>query len=147
MATGQGLICLALAPLIGIPLTPGSVLAATGVIALTAFALTSLGFVLAWRMETTQGFHALMNLFLIPLWLLSGALFPASGASTWLQWVMRINPVAYAVDLLRVALYPGEATAMGLAPWPVGLAVTVAFGAVTFVAGARMVRRPGWSWT
>ena len=45
-----------------------------------AFALTALGFCIAWRMSSTQGFHAIMNLFLMPMWFLSGALFPAEGA-------------------------------------------------------------------
>ena len=53
---------------------------------LVSFALTALGFVIAWPMDSTQAFHGIINLFLIPLWLLSGALFPLSGASGWLRY-------------------------------------------------------------
>ena len=49
------------------------------VLVLLAFALTSLGFAIAWSLESTQGFHAIMNLFLIPMWLLSGCVLPRRG--------------------------------------------------------------------
>ena len=57
---------------------------------LLAFTLTALSFCIAWLMESTQGFHAIMNLFLLPMWMLSGALFPASGAPGWLRAVMAV---------------------------------------------------------
>src|SRR5437870_9136785 len=60
-----------------------------------AFALTSLGLVIAWRMESTQGFHAIMNLILIPIWLLSGAFFPPAGVARPLAWLMAIDPLTY----------------------------------------------------
>jgi ABC-2 type transport system permease protein len=75
-------------------------------VVLVSFALTALGFAIAWPMDSTQAFHAIINLFLIPLWLLSGALFPLSGASGWLRAVMRINPLTYGVEALRGLLYP-----------------------------------------
>ena len=59
-------------------------------------------------MDSTQAFHAIINLFLIPLWLLSGALFPLSNAAYWLSLLMRINPLTYGVEALRQLLYPGE---------------------------------------
>src|SRR5260370_1738003 len=73
-----------------------------------SFAVTALGFAIAWPMDSTQAFHAIINLFLIPLWLLSGALFPLSGASGWLRMLMRINPLTYGVEALREVLYPGS---------------------------------------
>ncbi len=63
LAFAQGLVFLLLAPTVGIRLTPASVLAAAGVMLVVAFALTGLGFCIAWRMNSTQGFHAIMNLF------------------------------------------------------------------------------------
>jgi ABC-2 type transport system permease protein len=88
-----------------------------------------LGFVIAWQMSSTQGFHAIMNLFLIPLWLLSGAVFPSEGAPVWLRWVMKINPLSYGVTALREGLYwtlphPGAM---------VNLAVTAIFAVGMFV--------------
>ncbi|MBI3476129.1 MAG: ABC transporter permease [Acidobacteria bacterium] len=107
LASIQGLIFLAFAPLVGIHFT----LASFGLIALTvflvSFALTALGFAIAWPMDSTQSFHAIINLFLIPLWLLSGALFPLAHASRWMQALMYLNPLTYGVEALRTLMYPG----------------------------------------
>src|SRR6476661_367216 len=88
LAFGQGLIFLILAPLIGIRLSLASFTLALITMAVLSFALTALGLCIAWRMESTQGFHAIMNLFLMPMWFLSGALFPVAGAWRGLQMVM-----------------------------------------------------------
>jgi ABC-2 type transport system permease protein len=106
LATIQGLIFLVFAPLVGVHMT----LASFGLIVLTvflvSFALTALGFAIAWPMDSTQAFHAIINLFLIPLWLLSGALFPLSKASPWIRWLMYANPLTYGVEALRTLMYP-----------------------------------------
>ncbi|HYL11542.1 MAG TPA: ABC transporter permease [Terriglobales bacterium] len=104
----QGMIFLIFAPLVGVHLTLGYALLVIITIFLVSFALTALGFAIAWPMDSTQAFHAIINLFLIPLWLLSGALFPLTGASRWLKWLMRINPLTYGTEALRGLLYPGS---------------------------------------
>src|SRR6266700_3983258 len=81
LAAVQGMIFLAFAPLVGIHLGVRSFLLVVLTVFLVSFALTALGFTIAWSMDSTQAFHAIINLFLIPLWLLSGALFPLAGAS------------------------------------------------------------------
>ncbi len=105
LAFVQGLVFLALAPLLGLHLGAASFAWLVIVMFLVSFALTGLGFVIAWQMSSTQGFHAIMNLFLIPLWLLSGAVFPSEGAPVWLGWVMKVNPLTYGVTALREGLY------------------------------------------
>jgi ABC-2 type transport system permease protein len=105
LAFVQGLVFLAAAPLLGLHLSAVSFAWLVIVMFLVSFALTGLGFVIAWQMESTQGFHAIMNLFLIPLWLLSGAVFPSTGAPVWLGWVMKINPLTYGVTALREGWY------------------------------------------
>ena len=107
LATLQGLIFLVFAPALGIRFSLASLLLTVVVIFLVAFSLTALGFLIAWPMDSTAGFHAVINLFLIPLWLLSGSLFPLSGASIWIRVLMRINPLTYGTDALRMLLYPG----------------------------------------
>ena len=92
LALLQGIIFLLLAPAAGVPLTVASVLWMVLVMFLVAFGLTSLGLVIAWRLESTQGFHAVMNLILLPMWVLSGAFFPATGVPGWLGWTMRAEP-------------------------------------------------------
>jgi ABC-2 type transport system permease protein len=101
LATGQGFVFLLLAPTVGIHLTPLSITEAVGAMLIISFALTALGLCIAWRMSSSQGFHAIMNLFLMPMWFLSGALFPAKGAMGGLAWVMRLNPLSYGLTLLR----------------------------------------------
>src|SRR5271166_4875277 len=106
----QGMIFLIFAPFAGIHLEPVQILLVAIVIFLVSFALTALGFAIAWPMDSTQAFHGIINLFLIPLWLLSGSMFPLSGASIWIRWLMRINPLTYGTEALRSLLFPGSAT-------------------------------------
>jgi ABC-2 type transport system permease protein len=136
----QGLLCLVFAPTIGIRLGLEQFLIVTLVVFLTAFALTALGFAIAWRMESSQGFHAIINLFLIPLWLLSGALFPATGASTWIKWIMEVNPLTYGVDALQLIMFPASHPATILTLWP-SIGVLAAFAAIVFVAGFLVANR------
>jgi ABC-2 type transport system permease protein len=106
LALGQGgLLCL-LAPLGGIGLTPSGFFMALGAIAVLGAALTAISFLVAWPLQSVQGFHAVMNLFLMPLWLLSGALFPATGAAGWMRPVMELNPLSFGLVALRHAFYP-----------------------------------------
>src|SRR4051812_43813958 len=79
LAFGQALLFLVFPPLAAPRPPVAGVMLALLFMLVLAFALTALGFCIAWRMNSTQGFHAIMNLFLMPLWFLSGALFPADG--------------------------------------------------------------------
>jgi len=139
MALVQGALLLPLAPLMGIDLSLAGVVLAVAALLLLAFALTSLGFILAWRMESIQGFHGIVNLLLMPMWFLSGALFPVEGAAGGLELVMRANPVTYGLAAFRRALYGGEVAI----PVDVGLAwlVTAAFAGVLFAAAVVIARR------
>jgi ABC-2 type transport system permease protein len=101
----QGMLILVLAPVAGIVVDLQVILAAAGVLALMAIAMTSLGFAFAWKIDSTQGYHAIMNVVLLPMWFLSGAFFPVSGAPIWLEWVMRLNPLTYGTQALRQVLY------------------------------------------
>jgi ABC-2 type transport system permease protein len=120
----QGLIFLAFAPFVGVHLGLTDFLLVVLVVFLVAFALTSLGFAIAWPMDSTQAFHAIINLFLIPLWLLSGSLFPLAGASGWLRLLMRLNPLTYGVEALRGLLYPASPTVL---PLPASIAALFLF--------------------
>jgi ABC-2 type transport system permease protein len=126
----QGMIFLLLAPLLGIEPSVTTILATAGVLALIAVALTGLGFLLAWRMDSTQGFHAVMSALLLPMWLLSGSFFPIDGAPAVLRWITMANPLTYGVAALRHVLYLGDGVGSGVAmpSLPVCLAVTAGFG-------------------
>lgn len=136
LAVGQATLFLFLAPLVGLKLTFFSALACFGLMLLTAFALTALGFAIAWRMSSTQGFHAIMNLFLMPMWFLSGALFPPGGAWKGLQWVIAANPLSYALAAIRHTLSPGvhQGPSMGLSLAVTVLAAGAMFAVASFVA-------------
>lgn len=133
LAVMQGALCLVIAPFIGVPLSLVALAATIGVAALISVALTSLGLIIAWRMDSTQGFHAIMNLILLPIWVLSGALFPAAGAPAPLSWLMAANPLTYGMAALRRCLYLGQPALAGpvpaLAP---SLAITVLFALGAF---------------
>jgi ABC-2 type transport system permease protein len=136
----QGLLFLVFAPLIGIRIGIEQFLMVVLITFLVAFSLTALGFAIAWKMDSSQGFHAIINLFLIPLWLLSGALFPISGASGWIKWLMEINPLTYGLDALQLVLFPATHPSTILALWP-SIGVLTAFTAVMFFAGFVIVDR------
>jgi ABC-2 type transport system permease protein len=138
LAAIQGLVFLAFAPLVGVHLGPGNFLLVVLTVFLVAFALTALGFAIAWPMDSTQAFHAIINLFLIPLWLLSGALFPLAGASGWIRLLIRINPLTYGVEALRDLLYPESTSAFPLAS---SLLILVLFAGVMFAISFLMVNR------
>lgn len=134
LAVGQSLAFLALAPTAGIRLGLASTMTALAVMSLIAFALSGLGFVIAWRMESTQGFHAIMNLLLMPMLVISGAFFPVGGAASWLRWIMLINPVTYGVTLLRWSIYLNAPTTHSLTngDLPTAGIVSILFAAATF---------------
>jgi ABC-2 type transport system permease protein len=142
LAVVQGLLFLALAPLAGVPLTVGRVLATTATMAIVAFGLTNLGLMIAWRMESTQGFHAIMNLILLPIWFLSGAFFPATDAPTVLRWIMRVDPLTYGLAALRTTLYLGRDVAFADVPGlGTSLAVSALFGVITLAAATAVAGR------
>lgn len=138
----QALIFLCFAPAVGITIHLVSFLYLLAILLLISFGLTGLGFLIAWRLDSTQGFHAIMNLFLIPMWLLSGALFPMSGAPHWLRWVMMANPLTYGVAALRQSfLVHGHALQGGGATPATALIVTLAFGAVIYLLAEASARK------
>jgi ABC-2 type transport system permease protein len=141
IALVQGLLFLALGLTLGLRFSFASLAAVTTLMFLLSLALTGLGFLIAWRMDSTQGFHAVMSVFLLPMWLLSGAFFPAQGG--WLGWVLALNPLTYGVAELRRLLYlprGDEAVAMlaGLPSPGVCWGVTIAFAVITFALSCKI---------
>ncbi len=102
-------------------------------------AVTGLGMALAWKVNSVEGFHGVMNLILTPMWLLSGAIFDPSNAPGWLRTLSLINPLTHVTEAMRDAL-------AGSAPSPIHGAATLAFGAIgALFAVVSMARasRPG----
>ena len=130
----QGLVFLAFAPLAGVHIPLLDLLPVFGAIFLISFTLTGLGFVIAWRMDSTSGFHAIMNLLLVPMWMVSGALFPIATAHGFVKAIMWVNPLTYSISLLNYLLGLPNAE-----PGPaVSLAVTAGFGLLLLFASGLM---------
>ncbi|MGD9648109.1 MAG: ABC transporter permease, partial [Pirellulales bacterium] len=143
LALLQALLLLPAGWLFGLKFDVASLLSLTGMLLLLSIALTALGFAFAWRIDSSQGFHAVMSLLLFPLWMLSGAFFPApSGPLAWIQWA---NPLSYGVAgvrrILAVDLPDGTALPPGLPSGAVCWLVTAAFAAIMMLVAARLARR------
>jgi ABC-2 type transport system permease protein len=108
IATGQGTIMLALAPLIGVHLTVELVFQVIGLELLMAVGMTTFGVFVASRIQRIEGFQVVMQLLLFPMLFLSGALFPLKGLPAWLAVITRINPLTYAVDPLRRVVFAAQ---------------------------------------
>lgn len=110
----QSLIFLFFLPVAG--LKPGffGVLGCLGVLALIAILFTLVGFLCAWKMPSTQAFHGVVNMLLMPMWMLSGSLFRYEEAHPGMQMAMRLNPMTYAISLLNQCLGIEAAFGVGL---------------------------------
>ncbi len=133
LAWVQGLIFLCFAPLAGVRFSAASALALAGAVFLVSFTLTGMGFIIAWQMESSAGFHAIMNLLLVPMWMVSGSLFPMSTAHGWIRAIMWANPMTYSIALLN--------DLMGLGDRTPGVAASLA---VTAGAGLALLIASGW---
>ncbi len=101
VAMFQGAILLILAPILGVSLNPLLVLQLLGLMFLTALALTSMGILIAARLQSMEAFQMIMNFLIMPMFFLSGAFFPLKGLPAWMSVVTRLDPVAYGVDPMR----------------------------------------------
>lgn len=130
----QGLMLLVFAPLAGVNIGPVQVLWVVAAMFLISFALTGLGFAIAWKMDSTAAFHGIMMLLLVPMWMVSGALFPMATAHGWVKAIMWINPMTYSVSLLNYTLGLPNAV-----PGPMeSLAITAAFGLALLLASGML---------
>ncbi len=105
VATFQGVIILCLAGLVGVPYSPALILTLLGELLLLSFTITATGVMAAARIQNMQSFFALVQMFMMPMFFLSGALYPLSNLPSWLQVLTRINPLTYAVDPMRRAVF------------------------------------------
>ena len=116
VATIQGLVILALAGLVHVPYNPMLFLTVIGELLLLSFTLTAFGVAVAARITQMQAFMALNQMLVMPLFFLSGALYPLNGLPRWLAIVTRFDPLSYIVDPMRHAVFghlsvPAAATA------------------------------------
>jgi ABC-2 type transport system permease protein len=108
VAAVQGTIMLVLAPLVGVHLTPLLVVEVIGLELLMAVAMTAFGVFVASRIQRMEAFQVVMQMLLMPMLFLSGALFPLTGLPKWLMVITRINPLTYAVAPLRQVVFAAQ---------------------------------------
>lgn len=97
----QGCLMLAFAPFLHISLSWGTVLALLPLLLYISFSLTAMGIAAAARMRSMQGFTVIMNFLTLPMFFLSGAMFPIGGLPDWMAFLVTLNPLTYGVDALR----------------------------------------------
>ena len=160
IATVQGLVLLPIWCVFFAWPGVGGLLAATGVMFVMAVGLTALGLMFAWPMDSTAGYHAVMNLVQFPMWFLCGAVFPLATAGL-LKWVMYANPLTYGYAAFSEALTGWGAGAGGASeagfswgaasgggggiglPWAATAGLTLALAVVGLVLATRVASRKG----
>jgi ABC-2 type transport system permease protein len=149
VATIQGLVILALAGAVGVPYSPPLMIELIGMMLLLSFTLTALGVAAAARMRNIQSFFGLMQVVVMPMFFLSGALYPLASLPGWLRALTRIDPITYAVDpmrrlvfnhlditsIIRTRLSPGLTWNGWLIPIPLELALVALIGVIMLGLG------------
>src|ERR1700733_339716 len=100
----QGVLVIALAGLVGVPYAPGLLATLLGELVLLSFSITALGVLVAIRIRTIQSFMAIVQMLIMPLFFLSGALYPLTGLPAWLAILTKLDPLTYVVDPMRRAV-------------------------------------------
>jgi ABC-2 type transport system permease protein len=157
VATFQGCFILALAGLAHVPYSPSLFLVLLAEMALLAFTLTAMGTLIASRMTQVESFQVVMQLLVLPLFFLSGAMFPLTGLPLWLMIMTKIDPLSYAVDPMRRAVFnhlpaasaaaahhlnPGMTWNGQLVPTGIELVIVAALGMALMAAAMFQFNRP-----
>jgi daunorubicin resistance ABC transporter membrane protein len=142
VALTQAALFLALAPVAGFAWSAIEWPLLAAALGLAAVALAALGFAVAWALDNVQGYHAIQMTVLVPLWVVSGAMFPPPEVHPALAALLRANPLAHAVSAARRALAGVDAP--GVLPGSAGqdLAVCALFAAACLALAVLAARRP-----
>ena len=137
----QSALFMVLAMVMGMRLHGSQLAATVFAVLLSSFLLSTLGFLMAWQFRSIQGFHAVMNMLLMPMWFLSGAIFPDSGAAGWIRILMHLNPLFYGHRLLCSALaIPGTEAQAG---WFSAAVMSVSVALLWIVAAIQVSKKSG----
>jgi len=109
----QALVMLVLAPILGVPLSPGLVLTLIPVVVVLSLGLSGLGILIASFMQSQQGFQMLVQILIFPLIFLAGVFFPVNDVPGWMEVISKVNPLTYGVDAIRQIFLGGE-TGLGV---------------------------------
>jgi ABC-2 type transport system permease protein len=155
IATLQGAVLIALAGLVGVPYNPVMIVSMIGLLFLTAVVMTAFGLMISARIKKFQTVMPVVQLVLTPMMFLSGQLFPLSGLPAWLTVLTRINPLTYAVEPMRRAVFahldvdpavrarldPGVTWGSWVVPVWLDVLIVTGLGAVMLGVAAAQFRR------
>lgn len=146
IAVVQAGLFLLLAPAAGFHFAQVSWLSLSLALVVSSLGMTALGFAVAWWLDSTQGYHVVMSLLLLPMWILSGAMFPSAPHGGWIRAVMAANPMSYATGAVRRALYggavpPGTLHATSSPALDLGVGILFAALTITVAVGVCYRRR------
>ena len=127
LASLQGLLVLFLAPLLSLPLSVVQILSVIGCLLLTSMAISSLGMMLAARIDSLENFSAIMNFVIFPMFFLSGGLYPVKLLPEPLRILVSVNPFTYGIDLFKHVL-------LRTAEFPPALDIAVLLGVIVIAA-------------
>lgn len=130
----QAGVMLAAIPLVGLSAGFQGILLALFSLAMTSLAMSAIGLAFAWRCQSASSFHSVMNLVFMPMWLLSGSIFPINGSSTWLSIIAWCNPLTWCTTAMRSSLTGSPEWGM------IGLSIVVSIVALA-IATAVISRR------
>ncbi len=105
VASTQGVIMILLAPLVGVPYSPELIVGIFVLQLLLAFAITAFGVMIAVRIKQMQSFFGVMQMIIMPMFFISGALFSVASLPAWLAILNRLDPLTYAVDPMRQLVF------------------------------------------
>jgi ABC-2 type transport system permease protein len=138
IASFQGCLMLMLAPLVGVDFTPEMIVKLLPTLFLVAFSMTGLGVLVASRLKSMQGFQMIMNFIMMPMFFLSGAMFPLANAPTWMDTLSKVDPLTYGVDALRSIMLPEVPSRY---PLPAAIGMILVISATLLVAAVSTFSR------
>ena len=135
----QGAIILLFAPLLKIPITFTVFFKVMGIMFLVAMTIATLGIVLASKIKSMQAFQVITNFLLMPMFFLSGALFPLNNTVEWMNVVSKINPLSYGIDAMRTVILDNPA--LQLYPVWLDIVILASVTVVMSILGAVLFNR------
>ncbi len=142
ISVAQALIILLLIPLLGMHITAGQFFEVVAASLIVSFCITSLGILIAVRMTSFDGFNVIMNFLVMPMFFLSGAMYPISSLPAVLQEMSYLNPLTYGVDILKHVLLRNSLPPLGPElPLALDISVVIAISAIMIICAALSFRR------
>ena len=141
LSTFQGTVLLFIAPFLGLDVSVGDFLLMIALMFLVAIAITALGLFVASLLTSLEGFNVIMNFIVLPMFFLSGALYPVNALPKYIRYLSYINPLSYGVDIFKHILLPGEGRLSAELPLSVDIIFVAVFALIFTILTAFVFER------